>query len=109
VVATPKFVWSSRCDPDLERAVFAVAAQINDPVAVTNFYPFGKLAIKTALFRCGLRELPQFNGEYLHAAGDVQCETCGQLYRSHPLDWRLIGYGGQPFVHILCDGTRVKL
>lgn len=40
---------------------------------------------------------------FFRAGGDVFCEVCGQEYREHvddPID---------PWLTVLCDGTRVKL
>ena len=42
-------------------------------------------------------------GEWFRASGDVPCPTCGKEYRLHPEDGRI------PLLHVLCDGSRVKL
>lgn len=40
---------------------------------------------------------------FIHAGGDCLCPVCGQEYRRHPRDrvWE--------FLHVLCDGRRIKL
>lgn len=43
------------------------------------------------------------------ADGRCVCE-CGRAYWRHPFDMTtLSGIDGTPFLHLLCDGTRVKL
>lgn len=37
-------------------------------------------------------------------AGDVTCDRCRRPYGAHPLDPNYPGY-----IHVTCDGTRVKL
>jgi hypothetical protein len=47
----------------------------------------------------------------VRASGDVICEICGKKYYDHPKDgapWAL-SHDGRPFLHIACDGTRLKL
>lgn len=44
------------------------------------------------------------------ADGRCACRTCGKLYRQHPMDRNeLSGIDGESYLHLLCDGTRVKL
>lgn len=46
----------------------------------------------------------------IRASGDVICEQCGKEYWRHPMDEeQLSGIDGKPFLHIHCDGTRLKL
>jgi hypothetical protein len=45
---------------------------------------------------------------FIRACGDSVC-VCGQDYYSHPPDWQELSYQRQPFLRVLCDGTRVKL
>ena len=47
--------------------------------------------------------------EILHASGECICEICGKEYRRHPEDLEELSYDGNPFLHMLCDGTQVKL
>jgi hypothetical protein len=43
------------------------------------------------------------------ASGSVTCTDCGKAYRDHPLDLSQVSYDGLPFLHVLCNGERVKL
>lgn len=45
---------------------------------------------------------------FYRASGDKIC-TCGRKYYDHPMDEKVLDYAGQPFLHILCNGDRVKL
>lgn len=42
------------------------------------------------------------------ASGEVVCETCGLLYRDHPLS-RHRNFQGEPYLHRLCDARLVHL
>jgi hypothetical protein len=46
--------------------------------------------------------------EFARASGLMRCEICGKLYYDHPLGGP-VGYDDEPFLHILCDGSYVKL
>lgn len=51
---------------------------------------------------------------FIRASGDCICPTCGKAYWRHPHDERVLGledHNGirQPFLHVLCEGLRVKL
>ena len=43
------------------------------------------------------------------ASGEVICEQCGKKYYDHPLDQKILSYDGKPFIHVLCNGDRLKL
>jgi hypothetical protein len=45
----------------------------------------------------------------IRASGDVICEVCGKKYCDHPMDMEQLSYDGHPFLHIRCDGMRLKL
>ena len=47
--------------------------------------------------------------EFLRASGDVICEDCGKKYYDHPMDRENLDFNDGPFLHILCNGERVKL
>lgn len=73
---------------------------------------FGINDRRVLIFRmgfCQMAELPEPVGEATVASGEVLCEECGQEYFYHPYDWRLLEYGGRPYLNILCNGQRVKL
>jgi hypothetical protein len=53
------------------------------------------------------REMPPYKDDY-RASGDAECPVCGYLIRLHPLDKELLSYDKQPFLHVLCNGDRVK-
>lgn len=45
----------------------------------------------------------------IRASGDVICEHCNKKYYDHPMDKEELSYDGRPFLHIGCDGVRLKL
>jgi hypothetical protein len=47
-------------------------------------------------------------GEYTIASGDVICKVCGNPYKRHVMDLKDT-FQGNPYLNVLCDGTRVKL
>lgn len=52
--------------------------------------------------------------EFIRASGMCVCGQCGKKYIDHPYDETVLGLEDhhgvrQPFLHVLCDGTRVKL
>lgn len=73
------------------------------------FSIWDRVALINAMRRCSLDGYPPvsppIHGE--RASGDALCQ-CGLKYREHPLDWRLLGYDNKAFLHITCDGRRVK-
>jgi hypothetical protein len=50
-------------------------------------------------------EIPDFT----RASADFFCPICGKRFGEHPYDMEHLAYGGEPFLRILCDGSRVKL
>lgn len=85
--------------------------QSMDVAALREFGEIEQMILRHWMEKCGLEELPPPVGD-LHGercSGDMVCETCGELYYAHPMDWRVIGYGHVPFLNVLCDGRRVKL
>ncbi len=46
---------------------------------------------------------------FVRACGDCVCACCGVDYYRHPCDWQVLSYQDEPFLRVLCDGTRVKL
>lgn len=50
--------------------------------------------------------------DYRRASGDCVCAACGKRYGDHPMDTENVseidGYP-YPYLHILCNGDRVKL
>lgn len=50
-----------------------------------------------------------FSEGFTRASGDCVCVLCGKEYRKHPHDMDDLGYDGEPFLRLLCDGRRVKL
>ncbi len=51
----------------------------------------------------------QCHVEYTRADSRMTCEACGQTYGQHMMDDVNTGINGEPFLHVLCDGSRVKL
>lgn len=52
--------------------------------------------------------LPPPSGQDYRASGDANCPICGFLIRLHPMDPNELSYDKQPFLHVLCNGDRVK-
>jgi hypothetical protein len=52
--------------------------------------------------------LPDPSTETIRAHGDALC-ACGAPYRNHPYDYDVLSWLAEPFLHVLCDGLRVKL
>lgn len=38
----------------------------------------------------------------------MACPSCGEPYWRHPWDRVNLAYDGEPFLHIGCDGRRLK-
>jgi len=51
----------------------------------------------------------QGSPDFTRASGKSQCSECGKLYLDHPEDFGCLGYDNRPFLHVLCNGKRVKL
>jgi hypothetical protein len=82
-----------------------------DPKALAKFGRIERLVLARAMEACGMTEYPPLAGrpEGERACGSMICPLCNRDYFSHPMDWRVIGYGDVPFLNVLCDGRRVKL
>ena len=82
-----------------------------EPTAVFNFGPMEKVCLIRSMRACNMTEYPPVSGDPdgERVSGQLICEKCGKDYYSHPMDWRVIGYGNVPFLNVLCDGRRVKL
>lgn len=52
--------------------------------------------------------LPAPSGEDYRAAGNALCPVCEHPIRLHPSDPDQLSYDKQPFLHVLCNGDRVK-
>lgn len=96
--------FEKKIEEEIDRIFAGLSASIQE-----NFRPADRWALKRAMKICGLTVLPKPTNDLDRAAGDCICECCGEQYRFHPKDWRDTGYLMSPFLHILCDGTRVKL
>jgi len=46
---------------------------------------------------------------FIRASAESICVACGKQYRAHSLDRSELSYNGEPFLRVLCNGTRVKL
>ena len=55
-----------------------------------------------------LTPTPDSTREWYRACGQCLCE-CGYEYQLHPLDEVDVAYDGTPYMHVLCNGDRVKL
>lgn len=78
---------------------------------ITEYVPCSEVCSELILLQRIIKKLaliielarPTPFGEWFRAGGDVICEACGFEY------WRHICDPCDPFLHILCDGSRVKL
>ena len=64
--------------------------------------------VSKALSKRNTKSVPDF----FRANGNCICLICGKEYSKHPFDYEFLAdesLGSYPFLHILCDGTRVKL
>lgn len=48
-------------------------------------------------------------GSITRTSGDVLCPICGHPYRLHPMCDRIKDSENEPFLHVACDGRRLKL
>jgi hypothetical protein len=47
---------------------------------------------------------------FRRADGRTVCKDCGKEYLEHPMETIVLSaIDNQPFLHVLCDGSRVKL
>lgn len=51
----------------------------------------------------------QLFGEVTRMSGDSPCPICNHPAQSHPMCGRILSDQNEPFLHVLCDGRRVKL
>ena len=47
--------------------------------------------------------------DMIRTSGECVCPDCNELYRRHPMASRPVDWNGYPFLHVLCDGTLIKL
>jgi len=47
--------------------------------------------------------------EMLRASGDAECELCKRPYNRHPVTYEHVDWNNEPFLHVGCDGTLLKL
>lgn len=45
----------------------------------------------------------------IRVSGEATCATCGEKYFRHPLDFYELSHQGEPYLHVGCDGMRLKL
>ncbi len=78
--------------------------------AQADFSSFDRTVLERSMQKCNMNRYPEIvgdpNGE--RCSGLVMC-SCGWNYFQHPLDWRFLEYRDKAYLHILCDGRRVKL
>ena len=82
-----------------------------DPAALREFGKIEQIILTRSMELCGMTEYPAVSGDPSgdRTYGEMICDRCSKDYFSHPMDWRVIGYGDVPFLNVLCDGQRVKL
>lgn len=94
----------------IDHTILGIMASLSAD-ATHEFGSVEQYCLRRAMEEAGMEEYPpepeNKNGE--RAFGDQICEKCGNEYYSHPMDWRVIGYGNVPFLNVLCNGERVKL
>lgn len=79
-------------DVQYGRITWPVGFEVGPPVYLRQYGPLNKPT-----------------GDDYRAAGDCTCQECGEEYRRHPMDHFELSYAGEPFLHVLCNGDRVKL
>lgn len=79
------------------------------PAARAGFRPSDRRDLERRMRVCGMDRLPDPKPEAIRVAAYAACPICGQMASAHPLDWRVVGYDGEPFLQIYCDGQRIKL
>ena len=88
----------------LEDEVYRVMDFKVPKIRVHSSNPSGRarmeLAVKAIITRA---ELNRLRLNFIRTEGGCLCPICGKEHRQHPVDDEM------PFLHILCDGTRVKL
>lgn len=47
--------------------------------------------------------------ESFRASGNCLCPVCGKEYHTHPYDYDQVSGSGEPYLFVLCNGSRVKL
>ncbi len=47
--------------------------------------------------------------KFYRASGNCICNVCGLTYYKHPHDPDVTDWDGNPWLHVLCNGERVKL
>jgi hypothetical protein len=73
------------------------------------------LKLKTEhLFYCIKRwYLFKFRGiDYInvfYASPYCICTSCNEYYIDHPMDKKRLSFEGKPYLHVLCNGDRIKL
>jgi hypothetical protein len=108
--ASPSAAVPAAALAEIRAFICALAASL-DADSREEFRPIEQAALKYSMLMCGLSEYPPVVGppDGERCSGDMICSGCGRAYFSHPMDWRVIGYGNFPFLNVLCDGRRVKL
>ena len=62
---------------------------------------------KRMLVHCGYSE-DEIGEKMFRTSGECVCKECGKPYRKHPFIDDVLS-DGQPWLHLLCDGTLAKL
>ena len=97
----------TKFDERIERTDDELKSQL-DEEALSRFREPEQYALKKAMQLCGMTSLPIPLGDGLRCSGECLCKHCEKMFFCHPEEWRHVGYGGYPFLNILCDGTLVK-
>lgn len=94
----------------IDEAIMHLAETL-DCRAFEEFRDIEQTILRRSFAACGMQCYPDVTGpeDGIRADANCVCEVCGNVYATHPMDWRVIGYGDVPFLNILCDGRRVKL
>lgn len=103
---TGPFYFCGECHTSIGKERWGRGCRCRNP---RDVYPFGmKYPAKDET----LDEKAERRREFRRSGGDVLC-TCGWEYRLHPFDTEDGRYSGRDdgfdWLHVLCDGSRVKL
>ena len=51
----------------------------------------------------------ELEGEMIRVNGNADCELCGRQWWRHPVTYEFTDWDGEPWLHVACDGTLLKL
>lgn len=101
--------WNRRSDIR-EKILSNMSQDMKDDIVITGGDMFARgysREFRNPFLRHG--PLNQQTREEYRASGACLCEDCGEPYLKHPMDFFALSYDDEPYLHVLCNGDRVKL